>query len=109
SMVLFVSQTPIRVGKCSKKVQGKIIVKLAIKNLPKIGARAKIKRNGQFKAIGEVIEVIGSTQNPWIVISASPSSFNIVQNDENIFTEIRSQGEKKKKKKRVRKKKRKRS
>ncbi len=103
------TQTPIKVGKCSKKVQGKIIVKLTVKNLPKIGSRAKIRRNGHFKAIGEVIEVIGSTRNPWIVISASPSSFNMVQYDDNIFTEERSQREKKKKKKRVRKQKRNRS
>ncbi|MFX1286177.1 MAG: hypothetical protein ACFFB5_21215 [Promethearchaeota archaeon] len=95
------SYTPIRVGKCSKKVQGKIIVKLETKNLPKIGARVKIQRNGHFKTIGGVIEVIGSTRNPWIVISASPSSFNIVQYDENIFTEERSQREKKKKKRKV--------
>ncbi|UCG90516.1 MAG: hypothetical protein JSU57_01945 [Candidatus Heimdallarchaeota archaeon] len=102
-------QTPIKIGKCSIKVQGKIIVKLAIKNLPKIGARAKIKRDGQFKVIGEVIEVIGSTRNPWVVISSPQSSFNMIQHEENIFTEERSQREKKKKKKRVRKQKRKRS
>lgn len=105
-MGILVSQTPISIGKCSIKVQGKILVKLAGKNLPKIGARAKIKRNGQYKVIGEVIEVIGSTRNPWIVILPLKSSFKTVQHEENIFTEDRSQWEKGKKRKKVRKQKR---
>ncbi len=108
-MGLFVPRTAIRIGKCSIKVQGKILVKLASKNLPKIGAHAKIKRNGQFKVIGEVIEVIGLTQNPWIVISAPKNCFNIVQQEEDVFTEDPSLEEKRKKRRKVRKQKRKRS
>ena len=92
---------PLRIGKCSIKVQGKILVNLAGKNLPKIGARAKIRRDGQFKLIGEVVEVIGSTRNPWIVISVSKGFFNLVQYEEDVFTEDRSQRDKGKKRKKA--------
>ncbi|MFX0141993.1 MAG: hypothetical protein ACFFDN_50620 [Candidatus Hodarchaeota archaeon] len=77
--------------------------------LPKIKSLAKIKRDGQFKKIGEVIEVIGSTRNPWIVISAPQNSYKMVQFEENIFTQERSQKKKGKEKKKARKSKRKRS
>ncbi|MFX0014545.1 MAG: hypothetical protein ACFFB2_05295 [Promethearchaeota archaeon] len=78
---------PSKIGKCSIKIQGKILVELADKNLPKIGAHAKIKRNNHFRKIGEVLEVIGSTRNPWVVISTPKSSFNMVRYEECIFTE----------------------
>ncbi|MFX0151819.1 MAG: hypothetical protein ACFFAJ_13610, partial [Candidatus Hodarchaeota archaeon] len=68
-MGLFMSHIVTRIGKCSIKVQGKILVQLEGKNLPKIGSEALIKRNNQFKVIGAVTEAIGSTQNPWIVVS----------------------------------------
>lgn len=108
-MGLLVPPTPIRIGRCSIKVQGKVIVKLMVENLPKIGANAKIKRNSNFKSVGEVIEVIGSTQNPWIVISAPKKYFNLIQLEEDVFTEDRSQFERGKKRKKVRKQKKKRS
>lgn len=108
-MGLLVPSTPIRIGRCSIKVQGKVIVKLTSNNLPKIGANAKIKRNSNFKSVGEVIEVIGSTQNPWIVISAPKKYFNLIQLEENVYTEDRSQFDKGKKIRKVRKQKKKRS
>lgn len=96
------SQTPTRIGKCSIKVQGKILVKLE-GNLPKIGAQAKIKRDRHFEVIGEVIEAIGSTRNPWIVISAKKSLFSAVQPKDDIFTGDPPQRARKRKKKYVRK------
>ena len=75
-----------RIGKCSVKTQGKIIVQLNGINLPKIGSRAFVSRNSKQKPIGEVIEAIGSTQNPWVVISAKKSMFQEVQINEEIFT-----------------------
>lgn len=95
-------QVPTKIGKCSIKTQGKILVQLEDEKLPKIKSIAKVKRKTDFKKIGEVIEVIGSTRRPWIVISASQNSFNLVQLDENIFTEERSQWRKKKGKKKDR-------
>ncbi|MFX0122925.1 MAG: hypothetical protein ACFFAE_04750 [Candidatus Hodarchaeota archaeon] len=103
------SQTLIKIGKCSIKVQGKILVQLEDEKLPKIRSLAKVKRNSQFKKIGEVIEVIGSTRKPWIVISTPRDLFNMVQLEEKIFTEERPQSKKGKKKKNVRKLRRKRS
>ncbi|UCG03601.1 MAG: hypothetical protein JSW11_06355 [Candidatus Heimdallarchaeota archaeon] len=102
-------QTPIRIGKCSIKIQGKILVQLENEKLPKIRSLAKVKRNSQFKKIGEVIEVIGSTRKPWIVISAPQSSYKMVQLEEYIFTQERSQKKKGKEKKKARKSKKKRS
>ena len=102
-------QAPTKIGKCSIKTQGKILVQLEDEKLPKIKSIAKVKRKGNFKKIGEVIEVIGSTRRPWIVISASQNSFNLVQLEENIFTEERSQWRKKKGKKKDRRMKKKRS
>ena len=108
-MGLFLSQASNKIGKCLIKVQGKILVQLKGEKLPKIRSLAKVKRNGQFKKIGEVIEVIGSTRNPWIVISVPQKSFNMVQLEENIFTEERSLRKKGKEKKKIRRQKRKRS
>jgi rRNA processing protein Gar1 len=96
---LILLKVPIKIGKCSIKTQGKILVQLEADKLPKIKSLAKVKRKGHFKKIGEVTEVIGSTRKPWIVISASQNSFNLVHLDENIFTEERSQRKKKKDKK----------
>ncbi|MFW9903097.1 MAG: hypothetical protein ACFFFH_02080 [Candidatus Thorarchaeota archaeon] len=102
-------QAPIKIGKCSIKTQGKILVQLEDEKLPKIKSLAKVKRKDHFKKIGEVIEVIGSTRKPWIVISASPNSFNLVEFEENIFAEERSHWKKKKDKKINRRKKKNRS
>jgi rRNA processing protein Gar1 len=106
---LILPQAPIKIGKCSIKTQGKILVQLEDEKLPKIKSLAKVKRKGHFKKIGEVIEVIGSTRKPWIVISASQNSFNLVKLEENIFTEERFQRRKKKDKKKDRRKKKNRS
>ena len=102
-------QPPTKIGKCSVKIQGKILVQLENEKLPRIRSIAKVKRNSQFKKIGEVIEVIGSTRKPWIVISAHQNLFEMIQLEENIFTEEKSQKRKGKEKKKVRKPKRKRS
>ena len=107
-MGYFVSQAPTRIGNCSIKVQGKILVKLE-GNLPKIGSYAKIKRDNHFKVVGEVIEAIGSTRNPWIVISAKKDLFDVIQPKEDIFAEDPPQRDRKRKKKHFRKQNRKRS
>ncbi|UCE15111.1 MAG: hypothetical protein JSV04_07995 [Candidatus Heimdallarchaeota archaeon] len=85
------------IGKCSIIVQGKILVNLEGKNLPKIGTYAKIRREGKFKEIGEVVEVIGSTRNPWIVISARKGSLRTIQHEETVYTEDYPKRERKKK------------
>ncbi len=82
-----VSNTPIRIGKCAVKTQGKLLVHLSGINLPKIGARALIKKDGKEKYIGEVSEAIGSTQNPWIVISAKKAPFERVAVNDVIYTQ----------------------
>ncbi|MFX0051155.1 MAG: hypothetical protein ACFE8U_07675 [Candidatus Hermodarchaeota archaeon] len=75
-----------RIGKCSIKVQGKILVQLEGKNLPKIGSEALIKQNNQFKVIGAVTEAIGSTQNPWIVVSPKNDELKVVKLDEVLYS-----------------------
>ena len=42
---------------------------------------------GKEKYIGEVSEAIGSTQNPWIVITAKKNTFDKVEIDEVIYTQ----------------------
>ena len=108
-MGFILPQAPTKIGKCSIKTQGKILVQLEDEKLPKIRSLAKVKRKDRFVKIGEVIEVIGSTRKPWIVISASQNTFNLVQLEENIFTEERSLRKKGKEKKKIRRQKRKRS
>ena len=75
------------IGKCSVKTQGKILIQLNGINLPRIGSKAFIKKDGKNKIIGEVIEAIGSTQNPWVVISANKLMFQEVQINEEIFAQ----------------------
>ena len=75
------------IGKCSVKTQGKILIQLDGINLPKIGSKAFIKKNGKHKIIGEVIEAIGSTQSPWIVISANKLIIQEVQINEEIYAQ----------------------
>jgi rRNA processing protein Gar1 len=75
-----------RIGKCTVKTQGKIIAKLEGKNIPKLGSYSYINVDGKFKSIGEVVEAIGSTQNPWIVVSPDKGKFGIVNVDEILFT-----------------------
>lgn len=108
-MGLILPKAPIKIGKCSIKTQGKILVQLEDEKLPKIRSLAKIRRKNQFKNIGEVIEVIGSTRKPWIVISVTQNLFDQVQLEEHIFTEERSQRKKKKDKKKDRRMKKNRS
>jgi rRNA processing protein Gar1 len=69
------------------KTQGKILIQLNGINLPRIGSKAFVKRDGKHKIIGEVGEAIGSTQNPWIVISANKVMFQEVQINEAIFAQ----------------------
>jgi rRNA processing protein Gar1 len=80
------SHVAIIIGKCSIKVQGKILVQLEGKNLPKIGSEALIKQNNQFKVIGAITEAIGSTQNPWIVISPKKDELKVVQLNEVLYS-----------------------
>ncbi|MHA1206278.1 MAG: hypothetical protein ACTSSO_01780 [Candidatus Hodarchaeales archaeon] len=82
-----VGNSPIRIGKCAVKTQGKFLVHLSGINLPKIGSRALIKKDGKEKYVGEVSEAIGSTQNPWIVISAKKASFDRMELNEVIYSQ----------------------
>ena len=108
-MGFILPQAPVKIGKCSIKTQGKILVQLEDEKLPKIRSLAKVKRKDRFVKIGEVIEVIGSTRKPWIVISASQNTFNLVQLEENIFTEDISHKKRKKDKRKDRRMRRNRS
>jgi rRNA processing protein Gar1 len=74
------------IGKCSVKTQGKILVQLSGVNLPRMGSKAFITREGKQKIIGEVNEAIGLTNNPWIVISVKKALFQQIQVNEEIFT-----------------------
>jgi len=75
------------IGKCSVKTQGKILIQLDGINLPRIGSKASIKKDGKHKIIGEVIEAIGSTQSPWVVISVNKLIFQEIQINEEIFAQ----------------------
>ena len=92
-----------RIGNSSIKVQGKILVQLENNALPKIGSRAKIQREGSFMDIGEVIEVIGSTKKPWIVILAKKEKLDVLKEGESVFTEDPPQRDKGKKQRRWKK------
>ena len=81
------SRDPVRLGICAKKTQGKILVQLKEGQLPKIGTRTVIKRNGIFKEIGKILEVIGSTRNPWIVISVNQGMYQLVRSEDVIFSQ----------------------
>jgi rRNA processing protein Gar1 len=94
-----VSQTPMRIGNSTIKAHSKLIVQLEGNKLPKIGSRAKIKRKDSFLDIGEVVEVIGTTKKPWIVILFKKENYNVLQEGESIFTEDRRKKEKKQRKK----------
>lgn len=102
-MGLPVSRTPMRIGNSSIKAQGKILVQLENNTLPKIGSLAKIQREGSFMDIGEVIEVIGSTKKPWIVILAKKEKLDVLKEGESVFTEDRPPRDKGKKQRRWRK------
>jgi len=86
-MGILVVNTPIRIGKCAVKTQGKFLVHLSGINLPKFGSRALIKKDGKEKYVGEVSEAIGLTQNPWIVISAKKAAFDRMVVNEVIYTQ----------------------
>jgi rRNA processing protein Gar1 len=103
-----VAPSVMHIGKCTKKVQGKLIVLLNGINLPKIGSKAFVKKDGKEIIIGEVSEAIGSTQKPWIVISTNKKGFGYVELNEEIFTKEIPQSRKFKKKRYNRKKPRKR-
>jgi rRNA processing protein Gar1 len=79
------SHLPRRLGKCTAKTQGKIIVKLEGKNIPKLGSPSYINVDGKFKSIGEVVEAIGSTQKPWLIISPDKGKTDVVEVDEILF------------------------
>jgi len=79
--------SPVKIGTCVTKTQGKIIVKLEGPNLPKIGSYAQVKKKGRFITIGEISEAIGSTRSPWIVISPYKEGINKVTQTEEIFSQ----------------------
>ena len=81
------ANSPVKLGKCAVKTQGKYLVHLKGLNLPKIGARALIIKDGKEKYVGEVSEAIGSTQSPWIVISAKKTPFDKVAVNDVIYTQ----------------------
>jgi rRNA processing protein Gar1 len=75
-----------QIGKCTIKTQGKILVQLKGINLPKIGSKAFISKEGKSRQLGEVVEAIGSTQHPWIVISANKKAYEHIQVNDEIYT-----------------------
>ena len=86
-----------RIGKCTVKTQGKVLVQLKGINLPKIGSKAYVDIEGKSKSLGDVVEAIGSTQSPWIVISASKAAYERVQiNDEIVTHELKKRKKSKK-------------
>jgi rRNA processing protein Gar1 len=80
-----VSQDPKRLGICTTKTQGKILVQIKEGKLPKIGTRTVVKRNGAYREIGEIIEVIGSTRSPWIVIAVKKEMYPLVSSDDVVY------------------------
>ncbi len=102
-MGLHVSQTPMRIGNSTIKAQNKLIVQLEGEKLPKIGSRVKIKRKDSFLDIGEVIEIIGTTKKPWVVVLAKKERLKILQEGESIFTSESPKKVKKQRKKRIEK------
>ncbi|WP_455464450.1 hypothetical protein [Candidatus Hodarchaeum mangrovi] len=81
------NHSPVKIGTCLNKAQGKIIVQLEGPNLPKIGSYAQIKEKGQFITIGEITEAIGSTRSPWIVISPYKDRLKKVNEMEEIYSQ----------------------
>ena len=57
-----------KLGKMSTEVQGNILVKLEGINIPKMGSKAQIRINENYESFGKIVEAIGSTKEPWIVI-----------------------------------------
>ena len=75
-----------QIGKCTVKTQGKVLVQLKGTHLPKIGSKAFVSKEGKSKPLGEVVEAIGSTQQPWIVISANKKAYEHIQINDEIYT-----------------------
>ncbi|MHA1214607.1 MAG: H/ACA ribonucleoprotein complex subunit GAR1 [Candidatus Hodarchaeales archaeon] len=94
-------QIPSAIGRYSLSSQGKIIVRLEGKNLPKIGSQAQVKRHGRYQTIGRIVEAIGSTRAPWIVIVPKKKKMTEIGEGEMIFAsnEPPKQNKRKKKKK----------
>ena len=92
-----------KIGKCTSKSQGKIIVKLEGTNLPKIGSRAYIMIESNYKQIGFVLEIIGITKSPWVVISAKKGSIDLVNQDDDVFVSDKPVVQHKKKKRKFKK------
>jgi rRNA processing protein Gar1 len=93
-----VPRSPLEIGKSTVATQNRIVVKLKDGKLPKIGSIAKIQKKKGFIDIGEVIEIIGSTKTPWAVIRMKKDQFDILKEDETIFTEEKPHRGKSKKK-----------
>ncbi|MHA1972232.1 MAG: hypothetical protein ACTSW1_04520 [Candidatus Hodarchaeales archaeon] len=93
------SVTPSPIGSNSISSQGKIIVRLEGRNLPKIGANAQIKRHGKYQTIGRIVEAIASTRSPWIVIVLKKGKSSLVKEGEMIFASNEPSRRNKKKKK----------
>ena len=86
-----------RIGKCTVKAQGKVLVQLKGINLPKIGSKAFVSKEGKSRPLGEVVEAIGSTMSPWIVISANKNAYHHIQIDDEIYTQDKIKRKKSKK------------
>ncbi|MHA2154585.1 MAG: hypothetical protein ACXABU_04545 [Candidatus Hodarchaeales archaeon] len=91
------SPSSMRIGKCTVKAQGKVLVQLKGINLPKIGSKAFVSYEGKSKPLGEVVEAIGSTQSPWIVISANKHAYQTIQINDEIYTQEKLKRKKSKK------------
>lgn len=75
------------IGRSPIITQGKIVVQLIGENLPKIGSSALIQEKGKYIKIGEIIEVIGSTKNPWLVISARKDKISHLNEETTLFSD----------------------
>ena len=92
------SNSPIIIGKSPILSQGKIIVQLIGESLPKIGSSVLIKQNKKFNRIGEILEVIGSTKKPWLVIAVAKNKIALLSEEETLFSAPKSDRPKQKKK-----------
>ena len=94
---LVMTPSTMKIGKCTIKTQGKILVQLNGINLPKMGSKAFVLREGKSRPFGEVVEAIGSTQNPWIVVAANKKGYEDIQLNELIYTQEKMKRKKSKK------------
>lgn len=75
-----------KLGIVESETQGNIIVKLEGLNIPKMGSIAQVKINGNFESFGRIVEAIGSTREPWIVIKRKKGNRTKINKDSIIYS-----------------------